>query len=316
MLKEGRDDLCNALMQDLHKSAFESWATEIMLLENEIHTAMTHLEEWMAPKYTDTSALNWPAGSYTLHDPLGVVLIMGSWNYPVQLTLAPVIGAIAGGNCVVIRPGSYSVATSHAICRLVDKYMDKECIRVAEGDRTLTNKLLEHKFDKIFFTGSEFVGKLIAEAAAKHLTPVCLELGGKSPTIVDRSANLVHAAERIAWATFLNAGQTCVRPDFCMIHEDVADEFFKVLKATLRTFYTGNAKETEFYGRIINKKAFERLSALVTAGKDCIILGGDMDASERYIEPTVFDFGADLEKFQDLPIMQDEIFGPKFPSVR
>jgi len=316
MLQEGRNDLSNALLQDLHKSAFESYATEISLVESEIHTAITHLEEWMSAKYTNTSALNWPAGSYTLHDPLGVVLIMGSWNYPVQLTLAPVVGAIAGGNCVVIRPGSYAVATSHAICRLVDKYMDKDCIRVAEGDRSLTNKLLEHRFDKIFFTGSEFVGKLIAEAAAKHLTPICLELGGKSPTIVDRSANLVHAAERIAWATYLNAGQTCVRPDFCMVHEDVADEFFKVMKKTIRTFYSENPKKTEFYGRIINKKAFERLSDLVAKGKDFIIVGGDMDADERYIEPTVFDFGTDIERFQAQPIMQDEIFGPLLPCVR
>jgi aldehyde dehydrogenase (NAD+) len=301
---------------DLHKSPFESWATEISLVVSECEEALAHLDEWMAPQATKTSALNWPAGSYTQHDPLGVIHVMGAWNYPVQLTLAPVVGAIAGGNCVLIRPGSYAVQTSHAICRLVDKYLDKECIRVAEGDRHLTNKILQERFDLIVFTGSEFVGKLVQEAAAKHLTPTILELGGKSPTIVDRSAHLTHAAERIVWATFLNSGQTCVRPDFCLVHEEVADDFFKIVKATIQKFYTKSAKDTEYYGRLINPKAFERLADLVEKSKQALVSGGEMDAVEKYIEPTVFDFGSDLEKFATQPIMQDELFGPLLPVAR
>eukprot|EP00747_Dinoflagellata_sp_TGD_P206543 gnl/TRDRNA2_/TRDRNA2_80239_c0_seq1.p1 gnl/TRDRNA2_/TRDRNA2_80239_c0~~gnl/TRDRNA2_/TRDRNA2_80239_c0_seq1.p1 ORF type:complete len:536 (-),score=91.37 gnl/TRDRNA2_/TRDRNA2_80239_c0_seq1:82-1689(-) len=315
MMTEGSGELERALMQDLHKSAFESVATEISLVAAECEEAISHLTEWMKPHHTKTSGLNWPAGSYTIRDPLGVVMVMGAWNYPVQLTLAPVVGAIAGGNCCLIRPGSYAVATSHAVAKLINKYLDPDCIRVAEGDRHLTTKLLQEKWDLIFFTGSEFVGKIIAEAAAKHLTPCVLELGGKSPTIVDRSAHLDHAARRIVWATFLNSGQTCVRPDFCLVHKDVADEFLKVLKATVKEFY-GDAQKTEWYGRLINDKAFERLSDLVSTHKDSIAFGGAVDSKERFIEPTVFDFGSDLEAFRGQAVMQDEIFGPLFPLAR
>jgi len=316
MMREGTAELAASLKQDLHKSEFESFASEISFVEAEIHEALAHLDEWMAPHPTKTSALNWPAGSYTLHDPLGVILVMGAWNYPVQLTLLPIVGAIAGGNCVLIKPASYAEATSHTMCRLVDKYLDKECIRIAEGNRDVTGKILEQKFDKIIFTGSDFVGRMVAEAAAKHLTPTILELGGKSPTIVDRSAHLTHAAERIAWATFLNSGQTCVRPDFCLVHEEVADEFLRVLKATVQEFYADDAKRSEFYGRIINEKAFERLAGLLVKSKDSVAFGGAVDAEERYIQPTVLDFGGDLEAFGAQPVMQDELFGPLLPVAR
>ncbi len=180
----------------MHKSAFESYVTELSVIESEIHVALEHLDEWMTPKKCSNSALNIPCWSTTQRDPLGVVLIMGAWNYPMQLTLAPVVGALAAGNCVVIKPGSYAVESSHVISRLVSKYMDPKVVRVAEGDRKVTSALLSEHFDHIFFTGSGFVGKIVAEAAAKHLTPVVLELGGKSPTIIDSSANLEHAAQR------------------------------------------------------------------------------------------------------------------------
>jgi len=316
LCSEGLPELQAAMKADLHKSPFECIATEIALVEAECRTAIAHLDEWMKPTYTKTSALNWPAGSYTVQDPLGVVLVMGAWNYPVQLTLAPVVGAIAGGNCCFIRPGSYAVETSHAMCRLVHKYLDNECIRIAEGDRTLTKAVLDQKFDLIMFTGSEFVGKLVAEAAAKHLTPTVLELGGKSPCIIDRSAHLTHAAQRLCWSTFLNAGQTCVRPDFVLVHEEVADQFMKELKAAIREFYTGDPKNSEYYGRLINEKAYERLSELVAKHKDSIAIGGATDASQRFIEPTVFDFGSDLDAFRTQPVMQDEIFGPLLPVCR
>eukprot|EP01065_Artemidia_motanka_P015357 TRINITY_DN191_c0_g1_i1.p1 TRINITY_DN191_c0_g1~~TRINITY_DN191_c0_g1_i1.p1 ORF type:complete len:535 (+),score=213.34 TRINITY_DN191_c0_g1_i1:69-1673(+) len=316
MLREGAGEICAAMKKDLHKSPFESYVTEISLVEAECNEALAHLDEWAAPQSTTTSALNWPAGSATVRDPLGVVLVMGAWNYPTQLTLAPVVGALAGGNCVLIRPGSYAVETSHAICRLVDRYLDKECVKVAEGDRHLTTKILEHKFDTIFYTGSGFVGKIVAEAAAKHLTPCVLELGGKSPTIVDKSAHLEHAAQRVCWATFLNSGQTCVRPDFCLVHESVADKFIAIMRKTVREFYGPDAKTTEYFGRIINARAHERLSKLVEQGRDKIAFGGALDSSERYVEPTLFDFGTDLQAFQKHPLMQDEIFGPLFPLAR
>jgi len=316
MLREGKGELCAAMKKDLHKSPFESFVTEISLVESECEEALAHLDQWVQPESTRTSALNWPGGSQTVRDPLGVVLVMGAWNYPTQLTLAPVVGALAGGNCVVIRPGSYAVETSHAICRLVDRYMDRECVRVAEGDRHLTTKILEQKFDTIFFTGSGFVGKIVAAAAAKHLTPTVLELGGKSPTIIDKSADLQHAAERVAWATFLNSGQTCVRPDFCLVHESVADKFIAAMKKTVREFYGEDPQKTEYFGRIINEKAYERLAGLVESGKDKIQFGGTTDASDRYVAPTLFDYGSDLKAFSQTPLMQDEIFGPLLPLAR
>eukprot|EP00756_Hemistasia_phaeocysticola_P031040 Hpha_TRINITY_DN16327_c0_g1::TRINITY_DN16327_c0_g1_i3::g.59555::m.59555/K00128/ALDH; aldehyde dehydrogenase (NAD+) len=316
MLREGAGEICAAMKQDLHKSPFESFVTEISLVEAECEEALAHLDEWNKPQSTRTSALNWPGGSKTVRDPLGVVLVMGAWNYPTQLTLAPVVGALAGGNCVVIRPGSYAVETSHAICRLVDRYMDKEAVRVAEGDRHMTTKILEQKFDTIFFTGSGFVGKLVAQAAAKHLTPTVLELGGKSPTIIDKSADLQHAAERVAWATFLNSGQTCVRPDFCLVHESVADKFIAIMKKTVRQFYGDDAQKTEYFGRIINDRAFERLDKLVQGAKDKIAFGGATDAADRFVAPTLFDYGSDLTVFSQSALMQDEIFGPLFPLAR
>jgi len=316
MLREGQKELQDAMMKDLHKSPFESVLTEIGFVENEVLETIEKLDEWMAPKYTGTSALNWPASSYTVHDPLGVVLVMGAWNYPVNLTLSPVVGAIAGGNCVFIRPGSYSVNTSHAMCRLVDKYLDKECIRIAEGDRHLTTAILKERFDAIFFTGSGYIGKMVAEAAAKNLTPTVLELGGKSPTIIDKTAHLEHAAERVCWATFLNSGQTCVRPDFVLMHEDVADDFLKIMKTKIQAFYGEDAQKTEFYGRVINVKAFERLTGLIQQGKSQLVLGGKSDPSDRFIEPSVFDFGSNLDAFHSHPLMQDEIFGPLLPCAR
>jgi len=316
LLRDGREELCAAMKHDLHKSAFECYATEISLVESECVEAIAGLKGWMEPQATSTSGLNWPAGSYTVRDPLGVVLIMGAWNYPVQLTLAPLVGALAGGNCVLVRPGSYSVETSHAMCRLLTRYLDPDCIKVAEGDRFLTTKILEQKWDMIFYTGSEFVGRLVAEAAAKHLCPVVLELGGKSPTIIDKTAHLEHAAERVVWATFLNSGQTCVRPDFCLVHEEVADAFFALVKGAIGRFYSSDPQTCEFYGRCINAKAWERLAGLVEKGRAKIIHGGKVEQKSKFIEPTVFDFGADLAAFRAHPLMQDELFGPLLPCAR
>lgn len=316
LLREGRDELCAALMEDLHKSRPEAMMAELSLCEEECLEAMTELHRWVRPKRTATSGLNWPAKSYTVRQPLGVVLVLGAWNYPVNLTLAPLVGAIAGGNCALIKPGSYALATSHAIARLVHKYMDTNCIKVAEGDPSVTTAILEEKFDMVFYTGSSYVGKIVAMAAAKNLTPCILELGGKSPTIVDKSAHLKHAADRIAWATFMNAGQTCVRPDFCLVHEDIADEFLQRLGDSVHVFFSSDPKSSVNFGRVINSKAMERLTTLIQAGRQYIFLGGKTVAEDRYVEPTIFNFGDDITAFRKHPLMQDELFGPLFPVVR
>lgn len=316
MIIECKDELCEAMQADLHKSPFESMATELGLVISEIDTALGHLGDWMTPKRTANSALNIPCWSTTQHDPLGVVLIMGAWNYPMQLSLAPLVGAIAGGNCVLLKPGSYAVKCSNVLARVVPRYMDPECIRVVEGNREVTSAILKQRFDKIFFTGSGFVGRVVARAAAEHMTPVVLELGGKSPCIIDRTANMVHTAERLCWGTFVNGGQTCVRPDFVMVHESVAEKFFKQMHATVLQFYGEDAKQTQWFGRCINDSAFKRLAKLVEENKESIVTGGRCDATDKFVAPTIFDFGSDMEKFKRSSLMQDELFGPLLPCVR
>ena len=241
---------------------------------------------------------------------------MGAWNYPVQLSLLPMVGAIAAGNCIVLKPGSYAVACSNVLTKMVNKYMDPECITCIEGNRQITSALLAERFDKIMFTGSGFVGKIVARAAAEHLTPTVLELGGKSPCIVDKKVDLEHAATRLAWGALMNSGQTCIRPDFLMVHEAVAEDFLRELKKAIVTLYTAEPHKTEFFGRLINSVAYERLSKLVEENKTFMVHGGNKIAEEKYIEPTIFDFGSDMEAFADSSIMQDEVFGPLIPCVR
>jgi aldehyde dehydrogenase (NAD+) len=226
------------------------------------------------------------------------------------------VGAIAGGNCVVIKPGSYAIASSHALARAITKHFDQDCIRAIEGNREITQALLDESFETTFFTGSAFVGKMVAEACARHLRPCVLELGGKSPTIVDKSANLHHAVQRLIWGTFVNGGQTCVRPDFCCVHEEVASEFFDLCRKYIKQFYGENPQQTEWFGRCINDGAFKRIKGLLDQSVDHLVCGGKTDASDKFIEPTVLDFGRDIQAFQRSPIMQDEIFGPLLPCVR
>eukprot|EP01084_Bolivina_argentea_P109448 195630_1 len=316
MVDEGCDEFCAAMKADLHKSAFESFSTELAMVRNECEYFINHLNELMTPTYTESSALNIPAWSSTQQDPLGICLVMGAWNYPMQLSLMPMIGAIAAGNCCILKPGSYAVESSHVLAKLVQKYLDPQAIVVVEGNRDMTTALLKERFDLIFFTGSAFVGKIVAAAAAKHLTPIVLELGGKSPVIVDKSANLEHAAARIVWGAFLNCGQTCVRPDFLMMHEQIADKLLQLLKKYIIQFYGNDPQATQWFGRCINDKAFDRLSKLVSDGKKNIVIGGDTDEKDRYVSPTIFDYGSDMETFNESAIMQDEIFGPLLPSIR
>ena len=294
------------------------YITEVNVVEHEIQTAIDHLDDWMAPTSVVNNLLNLPGKSFVYKDPLGVVLIIGAWNYPVQLSLAPLVGAIAAGCCAVLKLPSdkYSAASSRAIAQCVEGYLDQGAIRVVEGDRNATQAVLAQRWDKIFFTGGCFVGKMVAEAAAKHLTPTCLELGGKSPCIVDKSADLDIAAKRICWGAFMNAGQTCVRPDYLLVHASVADAFIAKFKAAIETMYSKDAAATEWFGRIVNERAAQRLAEVLTEDKQYVVHGGETDTAACFVAPTVLDFGADEEAFAKSASMKDELFGPLSPILR
>ena len=300
----------------MHKSKFDAFWQELALVRGEIHEALHHLDEWMANDVVSNGPVNSFSTSYVQKDPLGVALVMSAWNYPILLQMQPVVGAIAAGNCVVIKPASYAKNVAACISRLVTKYLDPECIVAVEGNRHITNALLQEKFDMIFFTGSPFVGKVIAEAAAKTLTPVVLELGGKSPCVVDKSADVTIAARRAGWGALMNSGQTCVRPDYFLVHEDIADEFVSKLTKTITEFYGQDPQRSEWFGRLINASAFKRLAKCVETDKKYIVHGGEMDEADKYISPTVFDFGTDQAAFEASEVMQDEIFGPLIPIFR
>jgi len=316
MINENEQEFLEAIRSDIGRSYIESDIAELSVIRNEIKYMLKHLGRFMKKQKRSVSLLNFGASAYTLKEPLGVALILGANNYNVHLTLAPVVGAIAAGNCAVVKPGSYAAATSHAMVRLGSLYFDQECIRFVEGNRLITQALLAERFDKIFFTGSTFVGRIVARAAAEHLTPVTLELGGKSPVIVDKSADLQHAAKRIIWGAFMNAGQTCVRPDFGLVHKDVADKFFRECVKAMETFYGKDPKTSEWVARVINAQAYERMASMIEQEREFIVKGGDHDSEGNYVEPTLFDFGTDLEHFTKSPLMEDEIFGPLLAFCR
>lgn len=240
--------------------------------------------------------------------PFGVSLIIGAWNYPVNLLLLPLVGAISGGNCAILKPSELAPATSSLIRRMISGTFDRAYIHVVEGGVDVNQELLDQSFDKIFFTGSSRVGKIVMEKAAQHLTPVTLELGGKSPAVVHKDADIKTAARRIAWGKFMNAGQTCIAPDFVLVHRQEKDELVVHLKKAIRKYYGRKPKESKDYGRIINNSHFERLTNLMTNIN--ILHGGERDAEQKYIEPTLVD-GADWEH----PIMKEEIFGPILPVM-
>jgi len=296
-----------ALYEDLHKGAFESYTAEINFLIKEIEHSIKHLRLWMKEEEVDTPLYLQPAKSYIKHEPLGTVLIMGAWNYPLQLTLGPLIPAIAAGNCAVIKPPRTAKATTKVITDLLPKYLDNNAYSTLSG--TISNDfILAHKWDKIFVTGSGRVGKIVMEAAAKHLTPVTLELGGKSPAIVDSSCNLEVSAKRILQGKFFNAGQTCVAPDYVLLDKSIASDFYKLVPKVLRELLGDDPSQSKDYGRIINEKAWQGLAGLLEGEE--ILVGGDTDKYSLYISPTIL-----KNVSWDSPIMQDEIFGPLLPII-
>ncbi|MGN6753334.1 MAG: aldehyde dehydrogenase family protein [Intrasporangium sp.] len=308
LLVDNEELLADALAEDLGKHAVESWVTEIGFLGNEIEHLLRHLREWLRPRRVAIPLYLQPARARLVREPLGVVLVIAPWNYPLQLSLAPMAGALAAGNAVVLSPSEHAPATSRALAQLVPAYLDVAAVQVVEGGVPETTALLEQRWDHIFFTGGAAVGRVVLEAAARHLTPVTLELGGKSPTFVDEDADLQIAARRIVWSKFTNAGQTCVAPDYVLASRPVLDELKPLLAKAIRDFHSEDPAASETYGRIINDRHFERITGLIDA--DRVVAGGHSDAATRYIEPTIVD-GVTAED----RVMQEEIFGPVLPLI-
>ncbi|MBO8154865.1 MAG: aldehyde dehydrogenase [Bacillaceae bacterium] len=307
-LKRYEKDIYCALKQDLNKSEYEAFASEIGFLYAELDEAIKHLHSWMKPEKVKSPISHSGAKSYIYKQPYGAALIISPWNYPIQLTFAPLIGAIAAGNCSVIKPSELAPNVSRLIADMVQSTFEPDYIAVVEGDKEISQQLLEEPFDYIFFTGSVPVGKIVMEKASKHLTPVTLELGGKSPCIVDQDAKIPLAARRIAWGKFLNAGQTCIAPDYLLVHEDIKDELLHKLRDAIESFYGNHPEEHPEYTRIVNQRHFERLSEYLKDGQ--IVCGGVAKEEQLTISPTILD-GVSWED----PIMQDEIFGPILPVL-
>lgn len=308
-LVECESEILTALKTDLGKPPAEAFAAEIGLLLTEVKLAQRHLFSWSKAKRVPTNLLAQPGKSYICPEPLGVVLIISPWNYPIQLALAPLIGAIAAGNCVVIKPSELAQATSHLLATKLTQYLDKLSVFVVEGGVAETTSLLSESFDHIFYTGNGTVGRIVMTAAAKNLTPVTLELGGKSPCIVDHDANLEVAARRIIWAKFSNAGQTCVAPDYVLVHEAIEQKLIECMQKVLFEFYGKNPESSPDYGRIVNEHHFQRLMKLLSGSGD-VVTGGNGNEAERYFAPTLL-----RNVPANAPIMAEEIFGPILPIL-
>ena len=300
--------LAAALWQDLHKSYEEAYLTELSIVLGEIRNHISHLSRWAAPKRVRTPLKMFPSRSKVVQEPLGCSLIMAPWNYPVQLLLNPLVGAISAGCTAVLKPSPYVPHVSKVMEEMIKETFAPEYIAVVQGNREVNTALLEERYDIVFFTGSPDLGRKVMRAASEHLTPVVLELGGKSPCIVDRDANIAMAARRIAWGKSLNAGQTCIAPDYLLVHAEVKERLIEALRKEFEHLLGKNPQEARHFVRIVSDKAFERLTGYLKDGN--VRIGGTYDRKERYIHPTVLD-GVK----EDSPIMQEEIFGPLFPLL-
>lgn len=299
-----------ALYADLKKSPEECWVTENGFLISELNNAIKHLENWMQPKTAATNLVNLPSKSYIQPEPLGVVLIIGPWNYPLQLLLTPLAGAIAAGNCVVLKSSEFAPATSDVMKKMIQESFDENYILFTEGNgATVVPEMMNNfAFDHVFYTGSTAVGKIIYKMAAEKLVPVTLELGGKSPCVVESDANISVAARRIAIAKFSNAGQMCVAPDYVLVHDSVKEKFIDAIKKVIVQFFGNDPKHSDNYGKIINEKQFNRLLHYFKDGK--LVHGGSHDRSNLFIEPSIL-----TDVAADSPVMQEEIFGPILPVL-
>ena len=300
--------IIKAMYEDLRKSRYEAFTTEIGLLYSSIRLITKNLKKWAKPQKVPTPLVFFGGQSCIYHEPYGTVLIIGPFNYPVNLVFEPLIGAISGGNCAVIKPAQMTPNVSKIVAKIIKENFEENYIRVIEGDRQATAALINAPFDYLFFTGSVSTGKMVMTAAAKNLVPVTLELGGKSPCIVDETANIDLAAKKLAWAKFSNAGQTCAAPDYVYVHKQVKKQFLDNLRKYMLHFYGPDPKENKDFGRIVNGQHTERLAKLIDRNK--VIVGGDYDIENRYIAPTVLD-----RVSWDDAVMADEIFGPILPVL-
>ena len=300
----------DALYTDLKKSPEECWVTETGFLTAEINSALKNLSKWMEPQTASTNLLNLPSKSFVLSEPLGVVLIIGPWNYPLQLLFTPLVGALAAGNCVVLKASEFAPATGNVMKQIIDETFDKQYIQLVEGDGAVVipEMMNNFSFDHVFYTGSTNVGRIIYKMAAEKLVPVTLELGGKSPCVVESDANIKVAARRIAMTKFSNAGQMCVAPDYVLVHSTVKKKFVEALKSILQQFFGDKAEDSYNYAKIINQRQFDRVVAYLKDGK--VVHGGRTEASKLFIEPSILD-DVDLNS----AVMQDEIFGPVLPVI-
>lgn len=305
---EHERELTDALYADLHKSYEEAYLTEISIVLGEIDNFIKHLKQWAAPSKRPTPIKLFPSKSVILTEPLGCALIIAPWNYPVQLLLNPLVGAIGAGCTAILKPSPYTPNVSKALERLITETFNEEYIAIVQGHREVNTLLLSERYDIIFFTGSPDLGRIVMRAAAENLTPVVLELGGKSPVIVDRTANIEIAAKRIAWGKTLNAGQTCIAPDYILIHREVKAPFIEAFKHAVVELHGEDASKSNHYVRMVSDRAFERVSSYIKDGK--ILYGGRAIAQERYIEPTLLD-----NVSPNSAVMREEIFGPILPMV-
>ncbi len=307
-LSRYESDIVQALREDLKRPEVEAFFGETLFLESEITHTLKNLHKWMRAHSVATPLMQMPGRSGIYPEPYGVALIMAPWNYPFLLLLGPLIGAIAGGNCAVLKPSELAPASSALAVSIVNEYFDTEYIAAIEGGVEESKILLAHKFDYIFYTGGTAVGRIVMEAAAKHLTPVTLELGGKSPCIVDRTLTMNTVCNRIAWGKFFNAGQTCTAPDYVLVHKDSASEFLNGITEAIKRFYGDDPAKSPHYGRIVNDRHFLRLRALLGSGR--VVAGGMIEQESLYIAPTILD-----EVNWESPIMEEEIFGPLLPVI-
>lgn len=308
IMEKWEDRLAEALWTDLHKSYEEAYLTEISIVKTEIRTHLRKVSGWARRKKVHSPLKLFPSRSYIVKEPLGNSLIISPWNYPVQLLLNPLVGAISAGCTAVLKPSPYVPNVSKTIEEMISEAFDERYISVVQGNRTVNTALLEQRWDLIFFTGSPSLGKKVMEAASRHLTPVILELGGKSPCIIDKSADIRTAAKRIAWGKTLNSGQTCIAPDYILIHNEIKNDFVKAFAEEIKNLHGEDIQADRHYVRMVNDKAFERVSGYFKDGN--IIYGGRTDAATRFIEPTLIE-NVPL----DSPLMTEEIFGPVFPIV-
>ena len=308
LIKDHEQLILDAVYADLRKPALEAFGSEILITLSEIKFALKHLKTWMKPKKVGTPINLFPSSSYIYTEPLGVVLIVAPWNYPFALTIQPLIGAIAAGNCAILKPSEHTPHTSSAIAKIINDNFDPNFIIAIEGGIETSQALLAEKFDHIFFTGGTAIGKIVMEAAAKYLTPVTLELGGKSPCIVDETCDLEVTAKRIVWGKFYNAGQTCVAPDYLLVQKNIKPLLIEKLVTHVKAFFGENPQKSPDLARVVNDRQFDRLVGLLDEGK--VLIGGNSDKSDRFIAPTLIEAVSPNSK-----IMAEEIFGPILPIL-